>query len=144
MEIALGPVQARVAKMQKAIEANMEQEISRKLKIGQQTVAKLDKTFDETTELKNGVLKKTRYYRDQLEKARTRLGATDPLVTNKLDELNDEQLLIEKELNEIESKLKDHRRKRGDAKKAIDEIEKAPGKFVPAQIDNMLVNLDEL
>jgi hypothetical protein len=47
-------------------------------------------------------------------------------------------------LSDIEGKLKEHRRKRGDAKKAIDEIEKAPGKFVPAQIDNMLVNLEEL
>lgn len=56
----------------------------------------------------------------------------------------DEALVYEKDLSDIDNKLKDYKRKKGEAKKAIDEIEKNPNKFTPSQIDNMLTNLDDI
>lgn len=44
----------------------------------------------------------------------------------------DEALVYEKDLSEIDNKLKDYKRKKGEAKKAIDEIEKNPNKFTPS------------
>ena len=44
----------------------------------------------------------------------------------------DEALVYEKDLADIDTKLKDYKRKKGEAKKAIDEIEKNPNKFTPS------------
>ena len=44
----------------------------------------------------------------------------------------DEALVYEQDLTDIDTKLKEYKRKKGEAKKAIDEIEKHPNKFTPS------------
>ena len=96
--------------------------------------------------LKTGSNQKLKFYKDQLDKhiSKSKKDSIDSILLEKLRDMADEALVYEKDLSDIDNKLKDYKRKKGEAKKAIDEIEKNPNKFTPSQIDNMLTNLDDI
>ena len=87
---------------------------------------------------------KLKYYRQIIEKAVQNQGKEDQNLNDKLLELMDELYIFDRDLTEIEQKVKDQKKKRADAKKVIIEIDKAPEKYSLAQIDNMLLNLEEI
>ena len=66
------------------------------------------------------------------------------MMNDKLAELIDELYLFDRDLAEVENKVTDHKKKRGEARKHIEELDKAPDQFQPGQIDNLLSNLEEI
>lgn len=58
-------------------------------------------------------------------------GAADPILNEKLLELNDEEFIYEKELTDTDHKLKDLNKKLNDAKKVALDIGKNSEKYLP-------------
>jgi hypothetical protein len=72
-----------------------------------------------------------KYYQDLINKAMKKNAQSDNLLNEKLVELSDETFIFEKDLSEADAKLKEQAKRRNDAKKAVQDIEKEPEKFLP-------------
>jgi len=75
--------------------------------------------------------KKLKYYRNTIDKAKIQQGKSDPILNDKLNELMDEMYLIDRDLAEYDTKMRELKKKRLEAKKTVEEINKAPEKFSP-------------
>jgi len=51
------------------------------------------------------------------------------MMNDKLAELIDELYLFDRDLTEAENKVAEHKKKRGEARKHIEELDKAPDQF---------------
>jgi len=122
----------------------LDNEITRKLQDGLTNLGEIDTVADNCGELKLKTGKKLKYYKEMIDKAQKKQGKEDPLLNDKLAELMDELYIFERDLVEADLKIKDQKKKRADAKKVIEDINKAPEKFNPTQLDNMLANLEEI
>lgn len=94
--------------------------------MGQQSVEKIDTLAETCIELKQTASKKLKYYKDLLEKSQVKQGRDDSMMNDKLAELIDELYLFDRDLAEVENKVTDHKKKRGEARKHIEELDKAP------------------
>jgi len=64
-----------------------------------------------------------------LEKSKFKQGHDDSMMNDKLAELIDELYLFDRDLTEAENKVAEHKKKRGEARKHIEELDKAPDQF---------------
>ena len=75
--------------------------------------------------------------------AKGREGRDDPELMAKLRDLESEAKSLEREINDVDAKMNDLKKKRNDSKRLLDEIKKQPAKYTPAQIDQLLMTLND-
>ena len=88
--------------------------------------------------------KKNKHYKDLIDKAKRKQGKLDPLLSEKLVELEDEIPIFDEELLELDGKIKDLRKKKAEARKVLYDILRTPDSLNPNQIDGLLQDLDEI
>lgn len=52
--------------------------------------------------------------------------------------------LFEDNLRELDTKIQDAKKRRGEIVRQVEDMQKQPTKFKPSQVDTCLLNLDEL
>ena len=144
LETKLMPNTQKIQRQTKSVKSILDNEIARKLQQGQEQIEKVNGVIEQSAEIKNHSNKRIKVYRDLLEAALKKQGTSDPVLSEKLQELTDEVFLFEKEITEADGKLKDQLKKCQDAKKVVFDIDKEPERYLPHQLDNMLSNLEEI
>lgn len=144
LESQLQPTNTTLIHQAKAIKLLIDSEIQRKLLDGKNSITQIEEIHVTSDDTNTQSMKRLKYYKELLLQAMRKQGAADPILNEKLLELNDEEFIYEKELTDTDHKLKDLNKKLNDARKVAADIGKNSEKYLPQQLDNMLQNLDEL
>jgi chromosome segregation ATPase len=106
-------------------------------------LTELDIQIDDLEMRRDQAMHKLAIYQDLIRQAKADQGRHDSVLMGQLRQLEAEAAGIEKDLQEIDTRVGELKRKRTEIRRYVDEVSAALHKYTPAQIDTTIAALDD-
>jgi len=137
------PLAKQVDKEAADAAALLEGEKDRLIQDADKMLQGLDQQLDDLDKVKKEAEKKLAEYQDMIEAAKANEGQDDPALRDALKQLQKEAAKIGDDLKEIADREKDIKKKRDEAKKAIDAFYANPDKATNEDIEAVLESIND-
>lgn len=131
---ALEPLDPEIQKLSAEVDDMIDDDKTSQILLGEDRINDIDKLINELE--------------DRRQKCHDKLDTLRDLIREAAKEIDgkfaaDWDKAFEKELKELDAKMNDLKRKRGDMRKTLDEVKNDPSKYSPSQIEALLGGFEE-
>lgn len=122
----------------------IEEEKKKRTKVCDEKVEELDKAIGDLDALKSDAVKKLAEYRKLIKEMQEDQAKDDPLLMDTLNNLLEDCKLIEKEIEDLDEKLKVLKAARLETKTMVDDVFEKPANYTPRNIEDVKLKIDDL